>query len=324
MKQKQRTFSEIETIVSEKNVLLVCDNVFDLLNLAFPFPYVRFSEFSINPLYEEVLQGVERFRQANSDFILAIGGGSSLDVAKGIKFVLKKDIPILAVPTTAGTGSEATHFAVVYKNGEKHSLAKQYLLPDFVVLEPCFLNTLPIYQRKCTLLDALCQAIESLWAKRRTFESAGYARKAIELIIENMDAYLSGSNESNAAIMQAAHLSGKAINLTTTTAPHAMSYKLTALYGLPHGHAVALCLPKVWAYMGGFDEIAEVLGQKNHVVAIVWFENLLRKIGLVAPSNVSTKDLNRLVDSVNEQRLENNPVLLTKEEVRRIYQKILL
>jgi alcohol dehydrogenase class IV len=229
----------------------------------------------------------------------------------------------MAVPTTSGTGSEATHFAVIYKSGEKHSIADERLLPDYVVLQPDPLKTLPLYQKKCTMLDALCQAIESWWSKQATPESKEYSQKAIKLITSNMKSYLKNEDKGNKKMLAASNLAGKAINITTTTAPHAMSYKLTSMYGLPHGHAVAICLPKVWRYMKSFDDIANALGKRDYKEAVSYFEKLLKSLEISPPGNVSEDDLDILANSVNTQRLNNNPVRLDKDTIRTLYKEIL-
>ena len=178
-----RGFEENKEILKGRRIFLVCRGSFDRLDLA---PYineldpVRFSGFTPNPKMEEVMDGVEVFKASGCDTILAVGGGSPIDVAKCIKKYSESDAPIIAIPTTSGTGSESTHFAVVYENGNKLSVAAPDLLPDIVILEPATLKNVPEYTRKATMLDALCHAIESHWAKKATPESKGYAEKAIE------------------------------------------------------------------------------------------------------------------------------------------------
>ena len=192
------------------------------------------------------MAGVEAFKASGCDTFLAVGGGSPIDVAKCIKHYSESDAPLIAIPTTSGTGSESTHFAVVYENGNKLSVAAPNLLPDIAILEPSTLKNVPEYTRKATMLDALCHAIESHWAKKATDESRSYAEQAIALILRYKDAYLANTDEGNAGMMEAANLAGQAINISTTTAAHAMCYKITSLYGFQHGHAAAICLPEVW------------------------------------------------------------------------------
>ena len=310
-------------MLKDKKPLLVCDKAFDLFGITFPCEFVRFSDFTSNPLYEDVRAGAEVLKSSSCDFIVAVGGGCCIDVAKSIKYFSLAESPIMAVPTTSGTGSEATHFAVIYNDGEKQSIADERLLPDFVMLQPDLLKTLPFYQKKCTMLDALCQAIESWWSKKATPESIRHSQKAIKLILTHMESYMNNEEEGNQNMLIASNLAGKAINITTTTAPHAMSYKITSLYGLPHGHAVALCLPKVWRYMKGFDDIANALGCQGYKEAASFFEKLLQGLRISPPENVPVSDLELLASSVNLQRLQNNPIQFDQNTIHTLYEEIL-
>jgi len=322
MQQYFDDFSAFE-LLADKKPLLVCDNVFDSFGIELPCEHIRFSGFTSNPVYEDAINGATILLNNSCDFIVVVGGGSSIDTAKVIKYYSRVNIPIMAVPTTSGTGSEATHFAVIYKDGEKHSIADEKLLPDYVILQPDLLKSLPVYQKKCTMLDALCQAIESWWSIKATPESVEYSRQAINLIINHMNGYLNNDDEGNKNMLTASNLAGKAINITTTTAPHAMCYKLTSLYGLSHGHAVALCLPKVWRCMGGFDDIANALGYKNNEEAVMFFEQLLIDLNIMPPENATAGQLDILVSSVNIQRLSNNPIQFDTDTIHKLYKDIL-
>lgn len=341
-----------------KKILLVCGGSYDHLSIrgemeTLPVVLKRFSGFSPNPKYEEVCEGVEMFQAEGCDGILAVGGGSAMDVAKCVKLYCRMDpdrnyleqephdagIPLIAVPTTAGTGSESTRFAVIYYRNAKQSVAHDSILPDVVVLEPAVLERLPLYQKKSTMLDALCQGIESWWSIHSTEESMDYAKRAIECIRKNWRAYIVEAEPSAAAeVMWAANLAGRAINITQTTAPHAMSYKLTSLYGLPHGHAVAVCLPEVWEYMlahtdetadergpvylqGVFEDIAAALGCTSAPEAIAWFRDLLASLEMGRPADDGKLDV--LAASVNPVRLKNSPVPMSGDVLRGIYGRIL-
>lgn len=248
-----RDYSELDRYLQEhavRGIFLVCDNAISFLRLNAYFEQlpermgvsvVRFSDFAPNPLYESVVKGVAMFRAHRCDLILAVGGGSAMDVAKCIKLYAEMDpsvnylrqpivpnaIPLLAVPTTAGTGSEATRYAVIYFEGEKQSVSHESCIPSAVLMDPSALRTLPEYQKKATMLDALCHAVESFWSIHSDEQSKAYARAAISRILENKDAYLANEEAGNSEMLQAAHLAGKAINITQTTAGHAMCYKIT-------------------------------------------------------------------------------------------------
>lgn len=348
-----------------KKLFLVIDSSYPFLNIkdaieALPVEEkVKFSDFTPNPLYEQVCNGIDLLNSSNCDTILAVGGGSAIDVAKCIKLaVLAKEgkvsvipplvsqrlpidgsrIPFIAIPTTAGTGSESTHNAVMYYEGAKQTVTNDGVLPDYAVLEPSVLKTLPLYQKKCTMMDALCQGIESWWSINSTDESKVYSRKTVELIMANRWKYIfENDDEAAAQIMLAANYGGRAINITQTTAPHAMSYKITSMYKLPHGHAVAVCLPEVWQYMLEhpenckdergegylkcvFQEIAVALGGKTPAEAVAVFREMMVSMELDHPASADRGDeLNVLVNSVNPIRLKNNPVRLEANAIRDIY-----
>ena len=314
-------FENNKSLLEGRRLFLVCRGSFDRLEIAEYIKSlhpVRFSGFTPNPKMEEVMAGVEAFKASGCDTFLAVGGGSPIDVAKCIKHYSESDAPLIAIPTTSGTGSESTHFAVVYENGNKLSVAAPNLLPDIAILEPSTLKNVPEYTRKATMLDALCHAIESHWAKKATDESRSYAEQAIALILRYKDAYLANTDEGNAGMMEAANLAGQAINISTTTAAHAMCYKITSLYGFQHGHAAAICLPEVWKQIEAAEGTVSVPGiTRDEFVA------LIREMGMEQPvSENYEQDIQTLAGSVNVQRLSNNPVQFDKDQLAAMYRNI--
>lgn len=343
-----------------KKILLVCDNSFSFLNVKEDIldalsSYVAFTGFSPNPLYEDVLKGVRVFNSEKCDAIVAVGGGSSIDVAKCIKLYhqmpnnklcfeqpyVDTGVSLVAIPTTAGTGSESTRYAVIYYNGIKQSITHDSIIPNIAILEPKVLSTLPLYQKKCTMLDALCQGIESWWSVNSNDESKGYSKIAVETIIKWWRPYLFDNDiESSDRIMEAANYAGRAICITQTTAPHAFSYKLTSLYGIPHGHSVAVCLPEIWTYMNNninackdhrgigylrdiFNDISLSMGCSSVQDGISSFRMILDDLNIDNPVSVDRdNDLDILSHSVNPIRLKNNPVSLTEDTIYGLYKKI--
>jgi alcohol dehydrogenase class IV len=338
--------------------LLVCGNSFDTLPVAaylssLDIPFVRFGGFTSNPKYEEVCEGVKLYRKEGCNGIVAVGGGSPIDVAKCIKLYAKMPddrlylqqeytdtgIPLIAMPTTAGTGSESTRFAVIYLDGVKQSVHHTSIVPNYAILCADTLEHLPIYQKKCTLLDALCQAIESWWSVYSTPESIALAKQATVLLIQYAREYVFENTPcAREKIMQASNLAGQAIHITSTTSVHAMSYKMSSTYAIPHGHAVGIGLPKCWRYMqahiddcidkrgksylqGIFNEIAQTLGGNTVEEGIAVFEKLLADLQISAPK-AKQSDVELLVASVNTDRLKNNPVDVSKG-LKEIYQNIL-
>jgi alcohol dehydrogenase class IV len=224
----------------------------------FPIHFLSYSGKAL-PI-EDIQQLYDKNKHIRDiDLIIAVGGGTIIDLSKIYSLAyandltdldiilsdksLKNKIDLVFIPTTAGTGSEATSFAVVYKDKKKHSILHPSLLPKYTILDPDLLKSLPEKILNATVLDALAQGIESMWAVGGTEESREYAHIAIANI-------LSGIEETNRmkklkAFQLGAHFSGKAINISKTTISHAISYPLTSHFGIPHGIAVFLTLPKI-------------------------------------------------------------------------------
>ncbi|MDO5132917.1 MAG: phosphonoacetaldehyde reductase [Eubacteriales bacterium] len=351
-----------EWLRGKEKILLVCDdsirflaNFNEKMN-GVRVPVVRFSDFRPNPLYDSVVKGVTVFRNEKCDSIMAVGGGSAMDVAKCIKLysnlpgngengswlkaeIIPNSIPFLAMPTTAGTGSEATRYAVVYYKGAKQSVTSESFIPETVLMDPDALKTLPRYQKKATMMDALCHAIESFWSVNSTEESKVFARSAIEGVLANMDGYLENTEEGNAGMLLAAHKAGQAINITQTTAGHAMCYKITSLFGCAHGHAAALCDrilfpwmirntekcidPRGEAYLKNvFREIGDAMGCETPEQAAEKLNSIFRAMEFEIPA-ASDAQFEELKTSVNPVRLKNHPIALDVDTIDALYHKIL-
>ena len=246
---------------------------------------------------------------------------------------------MLAIPTTAGTGSESTHFSVVYINGVKHSIAHDSMLPESVILLPKALETLPPYQKKAALLDAVCHGIESMWSVRADEESRDHAEAGLRKLIPNISGYLAGDPECAGTVMLGANDCGRAINLSQTTAAHAMCYSLTKELQIAHGHAAAMCLRVLLPFMlerfekEGPDAFApafpEALRRLESVFGVTTHAELSDRICacLQLPEMSGTRevrcDADALAAAVNVQRLQNHPMSLTHEDLRSLYDEIL-
>lgn len=307
--------------------------------------YKIFNDFRINPKYEDVLKGVEVFQEYRPDLLIAVGGGTVIDMAKlvnalvgvaqdapryirGEKKLEQVSQPMAIIPTTSGSGSEATHFAVVYLEGKKFSLAHSDMLPDYVVLDPQLTESMSAYVTACSGMDALCQGIESYWSVNSTEESLKYSRQAVELAIQNIRQAVKNPNGDNREAMQmAAYNSGRGINITKTTAAHAFSYHLTSQYDIPHGQAVGLLMGWVFDNNLGvneencldlrgvefvkarLDELRGMLGVGKAESAVLYFDSLIEELGLRADNFMLTKkNKKELFEAVNVERLKNNPV----------------
>ncbi|MCH5287083.1 MAG: phosphonoacetaldehyde reductase [Christensenellaceae bacterium] len=305
----------------------------------------QFSAFHPNPDFADCAAGAALYREKDCDGLISLGGGSAMDTAKAIKALLLAgnddkalrcelpedvSLPHIAIPTSAGTGAEATQFAVVYVSQQKVSLSHPALLPDGVLHDGSLLDTLPDYHRKSCAMDALCQGIESYWAKGATEDSRVHAYLAILGVLDNLRAYLAGDPHAQDEMLEAAYRSGRAIQVSRTTAAHAMSYQLTKKLGYAHGHACMLTLPYLWEHLAAREdalpivmEIADRMRMGNEAMVPRLLKGMMIDLEMEPKGVPDAATLDELADSVNPERLGNHPETLTREELRRIYARAL-
>jgi alcohol dehydrogenase len=316
----------------------------------------RWSEFAPNTDSADLRLGLEVMRGYDPDLVLGVGGGSAMDMAKLLSAF--RDVPdekvidaistgdrtearrvqLFLVPTTSGSGAEATHFAVVYIGNDKYSIGGPAMRPDAIVLDPTLSVTGSPYQRATSGIDAVCQAIESLWATAATDRSRYFARIALRLLMPAIERFVNDPDPVSArAMCIGSHFAGRAIDISRTTAAHALSYGITKTYGVSHGHAVALTLGPFLEAHGDVDParlhrsidpasqsaamtaIYGALEAVNGADANRRFVVLLQKLGL--PSSLAAVGVTEanaraeLAASVNVERLGNNPRRFTTREL---------
>lgn len=287
----------------------------------------HFIKRGVNVVEEEAAGAFEQFTTSGSHALFAIGGGSVIDLAKMIVYqcVTKKlPVPLLAAaPTTAGSGTEATHFAVVYKRKKKVSVVHQKMLSALAILDPVLTYSLSPIQTAVSGMDVLAQAIESYWNVNANEMSRAYSKESISL----WNAYFlkaakEPDNLSREKMLWASHLAGKAINITRTTGPHALSYFLTANYGVPHGQAVAIFLPLFFLYNEPGKDLLELMGCSSVAKAKEKIERMMKEAGLATKLSDLGIDkemvIYSLLDEVNEERFANNPVPFDKKKLTRL------
>lgn len=324
---------------------------------------VRFSDFGSNLLLSEIVEGVRICRQHACDFVVGIGGGSVIDMAKAVSLLKTQSAEpeeyvigeaeltprrtgSIMIPTTAGTGSESTHFSVIYVNGSKYSLADLSMLPDVAVLDPALSDSLPPHVTACSGLDALCQGIESFWSIRSTESSRDLSARAIRLCLSNIERAVGHPDEAaRDNMLTAANLSGRAINMARTTVAHAASYPLTSRYGITHGQAVALFLPHLLLFNCEADA-TQVTDRRGHDFVSERLADLVNMLGAGSPPE-ARDNLMHLIDSLGletrlsqfgiaaealdsltgeclaSDRSQNNPVTISKDDMRTILQTML-
>ena len=312
----------------------------------------RFWDFESNPRIEDVRRGIVISRERAPDLVVAVGGGSVMDMAKLISVLAPSEAdvldlikgkqslqgrgaPLVAIPTTSGSGSEVTHFAVVYDGKTKYSVASDSIRPDHALVAPQLTYAMPPRLTATCGFDALSQAVESYWAVGSNEASQHHAALAIRLILGSLrNAVLTPDPDSRAQMAEGAHRAGKAIDISKTTGPHALSYPLTSSFGVPHGHAVALTLGRFFIVNSQLDgvELNESRGRHYLEATLrnlyelmgcgcaeeccdMWYE-LMANVGietsLEAVGVLDEADRSLIVAGVNTERLGNNPIKLNK------------
>jgi len=306
------------------------------------------------PILEELVEIINDIKNFKPDLILAVGGGAVIDYAKisnvvdvrndladlivNYSYPFKKKFTKLAViPTTAGSGAEVTSNAVIYVNGIKHSFESELLIPDNFFLIPEFLISAPNKIKASAGFDAIAQALESLVSKKSNEQSLEYASKSLKISVNSYNSFLNNPNLKNATEMSiASNLAGKAINISKTTAPHAVSYPFTSLFNISHGHAVALFFESFFKFnfnnldksdtsfdlQKRFELIFNLFNVKN----INDFSSKIKLIKKKAnlEDNLHALDINikqsseKIIKGINLLRLGNNPVKINGEDIFKI------
>lgn len=260
-----------------------------------------------NPTIDNIEEALAMYRSDNCKGIIAFGGGSAMDCAKGVgarvarpkksipkmkgELKIRKEIPpLFAVPTTAGTGSEATVAAVVSNSQthEKYAVNDMSLIPHYAVLDPILTVNLPKHITSTTGIDALTHAVEAYIGKSNTKDTIRYSKEAVQLIFENLyEAYGNGTNLTARANMQkAAYLAGMAFTRAFVGYVHAIAHTLGGFYGVPHGLANAVIMPYVLEYYGQsanqpLSELADL-------------------IGITKPSDSTAQKAQKFIDAIKE------------------------
>jgi alcohol dehydrogenase class IV len=304
-----------------------------------------FDAFTPNPTSDQALAAAIVATDGGVDTMVAFGGGSCMDVAKvgalaagdpsrGAELVRGgstegvRPLRVVAIPTTSGTGSDATHFSAIYVDGHKISVAHAGMKPAGVILDVALHVAMPRFVAAATGLDAICQATESLWAVAATADSRAHALEAQGLLIPSIvESVNSGGRGARQAMMHGAHRCGRAIDMSKTTAAHALSYELTTRFGIAHGLAVALTMGHVAAFNAGVGEAdcthpgGPSLVKERVDLACMAFgvgaaemparmRGLLAELGLPATlgaAGVTRESLAGMAEAADTVRLSNNP-----------------
>jgi len=296
---------------------------------------------------------IKKINLINPDLIIALGGGCVLDYAKlanalyDIKDLKKKILDktlkvkskktrILAIPTTAGSGAEATRFSVVYIDQIKYSVENSLLKPDFYSLVPKLVINSTKIVRASSGFDAIAQACESIFSKKANITSLEYSLKSLSYSIKNFLEFVNTPNFINARKMQhAANLSGNAINIAKTNAPHALSYFFTSKLNIPHGIAVSIFFLEIinLYYFNAknknnielikkFNILFTTIKKKNILDFNNLFKNFFLDSGIKKYLNKAFKKDRYKINSkfsLSFDRLNNSPIKILRNDINRLY-----
>ena len=344
--------------VHRSRVLVVCNRSMRRLGIAGrivedlgPGRSVLFDGAVPYPTPELVDQVVDICRSGPCDAVIAVGGGSTLDLGKSVAALssgggrtidyLAEDtrlegpgLPFVAVPTTAGTGSEVTPWATIWDMtaGRKYSLEHPAMFPKHAIVDPELAVSLSPVVTACAGMDALTQAVEAYWSKRSQPISDLYALGAISRIMGNLeDAHGSGQLNARTAMAEGSLMSGLAFSNTKTTICHSLSYPMTAMFGVSHGQAVSITLPAFLLWNGDtiqarLPALLAAFGAASLEDAATRIRSLMTNVGL----SVNLRGLgigDDEIETVLEQgfyadRADNNPKSVAMQEAREILRSI--
>lgn len=243
----------------------ISGRVVDLLQAA-GLPVEVFDAVEANPSFETVIKGAAVFQAEACEALIAVGGGSVMDAAKGIGLVARNsgDLPdfvgvnkvaqplppLLAVPTTVGTGSEVTPFAVLTQRQQRKKLvfASPYLAPQVAILDADLVQSLPAEMVAATGMDALTHAVEAVTSRFANPFSDSLALAAIQRIAADLPAAVRGETAARESMLYASTMAGQAFSISRVGLVHGMSHPVSSYYGVPHGLANAILLPHVLAF----------------------------------------------------------------------------
>ena len=222
-----------------------------------------FTQVVPDPPLEVVAKGVRQVEEFRPDVLVAFGGGSALDCAKAMAHFSPQSPPLWAIPTTAGTGSEVTSFAVLTdsEKGVKYPLVDDSLLPALAVLEPSFLEGVPPAVTADTGMDVLTHAAEAWVARGANPYTDALAEKAFTLAFENLSAAFDGDREAKANMLLASNLAGLAFNGAGLGLCHGLAHALGGTYHIPHGRLNALLLSHVIRFNAAEEKTAKKYGR---------------------------------------------------------------
>ena len=350
-------------VVTDKGLMKfgVAKMVLDVLDEA-AIPYEIYDEVKPNPTVTNVKMGVEACKKAEADFIIAIGGGSSMDTAKGIGIICnnpefsdvislegvadtkKKTVPIIALPTTAGTAAETTiNYVIIDEERQKKMVCVDPNdIPAVAIIDAELMYSLPKSLTAATGMDAMTHAIEGLITKGAWELSDMFEIKAIEMIHKYLPIAVNEPTNpvGRDGMAVAQYVAGMAFSNVGLGVDHGMAHPLSALHDIPHGVACAMLLPTVMKFnapaaLPKYVDIAKALGvykdgmtqQEAADAACTEIDNLSRLVGIpthLSELGITEKDIDALADqAIVDVCTPGNPREVTRDDIVALYKQIL-
>ena len=337
----------------------VSSKVTDLLDEA-GIPYHLYSDIKANPTIENVQHGVEEFRAAGADCIVAIGGGSAMDTSKAIGIVIRNPefadirslegvaptknpcVPIIAVPTTAGTAAEVTINYVItdVEKKRKFVCVDVHDIPVVAVVDPDMMSSMPVGLTAATGMDALTHAIEGYITKGAWELSDMFHIKAIEVIAKNLRAAVNNDPAGREGMALGQYIAGMGFSNVGLGVDHSMAHTLSAYYDTPHGKACAILLPTVMAYNADYTgekyrAIAAAMGvpgtesmsqEEYRKAAVDAVRTLAEDVGIPTTLKglVKEEDIDALAqDAYRDACRPGNPRETSVEEIKELYRSLI-
>ena len=344
--------SKLPDVLSELGItrcVLVCDRFLagraEQLKAELPEIRAVFSDVEANPQLSGVEDVVTLERETKSDGVIGLGGGSTLDTAKFAAAIAKAPgeaieyfrgkrafpaagLPIVTIPTTAGTGSEVTQVSVVSHGREKKTINQPVFMPKAAIVDPTLTLSVPPRTTMNTGLDALAHALEGYWSRNHQPISDLLAIEAVRLVLENLEAaFQDGNNlEARTNMSLAALLGGLSFALPKTAGSHACSYPLSEDYHLPHGEACAFTLDSFVRINA--DARLELLCQRTGMRKTDYLADKIQYFKELAGlrtrlSDLGEVDLDKLCrDCAAHPLMQNNPVVMDEDRLRRMFEAL--
>ena len=300
-----------------------------------------FDQVEPDPSVELAARGTARLRDFDADTVIALGGGSAMDCAKAMVYFVKKRCRLVAVPTTSGSGSEVTDFAILTHDKVKHPLVDESIRPDIAILDSDLLQTLPKSLIADAGFDVLAHAVEACGARNAGCISDMYAREAFRSAYAALPASFAGRKEVRLKVHLAATMAGIAFSQAGLGLCHALSHSLGGLFHVPHGRLNAILLPAVigcnanavgkkyaeLARAAGMGGSADTIAIRNLRGGLIRLRQELELPQTLAQAGIPVRTLWSQVGNIVKSTLEDpccktNPVMPDDFLVRRILEEV--